>query len=46
MTSITFQGTIQQWSGIRKDHNWNSSTGNYTVTCTDGALNKYGQQIS
>ena len=46
LTSITFQGTMQQWKGISKGAYWNNNTGSYTVTCTDGVLNKNGQQIS
>lgn len=45
LTSIIFQGTMQQWKDINK-HSWDTYTGNYTVTCTDGVLNKNGQQIS
>lgn len=46
LMSITFQGKMQQWKDISKGYNWNNNTGNYTVTCTDGVLNKNGQQIS
>ncbi|HIT26011.1 MAG TPA: leucine-rich repeat protein [Candidatus Ornithoclostridium excrementipullorum] len=46
LTSIKFQGTMQQWKGISKGSRWNYNTDNYTVTCTDGVLNKNGQQIS
>ena len=46
LTSITFQGTMQQWKDISKGYDWNYNTGNYTVTCTDGVLDKNGQQIS
>ena len=46
LTSITFQGTMQQWKDISKGYDWNNNTGDYTVTCTDGVLNKNGQQIS
>ena len=40
LTSITFQGTMQQWKDISKGYDWNNNTGDYTVTCTDGVLNK------
>ena len=46
LTSIKFQGTMQQWKDISKGYDWNNNTGDYTVTCTDGVLNKNGQQIS
>ena len=45
LRSITFQGTAQQWNDISKGYRWNYNTANYTVTCTDGVLDKDGQQI-
>ena len=39
LTSIFFQGTKAQWSVIAK-YCSDSTTGNYTVTCTDGVLSK------
>ena len=46
LTDITFQGTMQQWNNISKGTDWNYNTGSYTITCTDGVLDKDGQQIS
>ena len=46
LTSTTFQGTMQQWKDISKGVDWNYAIGSYTVTCTDGVLDKNGQQIS
>ena len=46
LTSITFQGKMQQWNDINRWPDWNNNTGDYTVTCTDGVLDKNGQQIS
>ena len=46
LTSINFQGTIAQWKAIDKESGWNSNTGSFTVTCTDGKLDKNGNQIS
>lgn len=46
LTGIIFQGTMQQWNDISKETYWNNNTGSYTVTCTDGVLDKDGQQIS
>ena len=40
LKSITFQGTKGQWNAIDKGRYWNSNTGNYTVICTDGEINK------
>ena len=45
LESITFQGSMEQWIAIDKDMEWNLSTGSYTVICTDGVLNKNGDQI-
>ena len=42
LTSIQFNGTIAQWSAISFDSDWNSSTGDYTITCTDGTVAKDG----
>ena len=45
LTSITFQGSMKQWKAIDKESSWNYGTGSYKVTCTDGVLNKNGNQI-
>ena len=45
LTDIIFQGTMQQWNDISKGTDWNFNTPDYTVTCTDGVLDKDGQQI-
>ena len=45
LTSINFQGTIAQWKAIDKESGWNSNTGSFTITCTDGKLDKNGNQI-
>lgn len=45
LTDITFQGTMQQWNDINKSYEWNANISDYTVTCTDGVLDKDGQQI-
>ncbi|MGN0823756.1 MAG: leucine-rich repeat domain-containing protein [Candidatus Coproplasma sp.] len=46
LTSITFNGTMAEWNAIEKDSSWNSNTGTYTVTCTDGTLDKDGNVVS
>lgn len=46
LTSITFQGTKAQWKEIEKGDSWNYNTGNYTIQCTDGKLNKKGNEIA
>ena len=45
LESINFQGTMEQWRAIDKGTEWNSSTGSFTITCTDGVLDKYDNQI-
>ena len=45
LTDITFQGTMQQWTEMSKSSWWSFITPDYTVTCTDGVLDKDGQQI-
>ena len=40
LTDIYFLGTVEQWNGIEKYHDWDSGTGNYTVHCTDGNITK------
>ena len=42
LTSIQFSGTTEQWAAISFGSNWNTNTGNYTVTCTDGTVTKDG----
>ena len=40
LTSINFTGTKAQWNSIDFGRNWNYSTGNYTIHCTDGDIAK------
>ena len=40
LTSITFKGTKAQWKAIKKSDYWNRDTGNYTIHCTDGDIEK------
>ena len=40
LTNITYQGTKAQWNAISKGSYWNSTTGDYTVHCTDGNIAK------
>ena len=45
LTSINFQGSMKQWKAIDKESSWNYDTGSFTITCTDGVLDKYDNQI-
>ena len=38
LLEIHYRGTKAQWKAIRKDINWQSGTGDYTLYCTDGNL--------
>ena len=40
LTTINFRGTVAQWKAIGKGSNWDSTTGEYTVICTDGTISK------
>ncbi|MCR4661941.1 MAG: leucine-rich repeat domain-containing protein, partial [Clostridia bacterium] len=40
LTSIIYQGTRSQWVDITKGSGWNVYTGDYTIYCTDGTINK------
>lgn len=45
LTSIYFGGTIEQWNAIEKGDglaSWDSSTGYYTIYCTNGKIAKDG----
>jgi hypothetical protein len=32
LTSIKYRGTEEQWNSVSKGYNWDSGTGNYTIT--------------
>lgn len=38
LTSITYNGTKEQWTAITKGNGWNGQTGNYTIICQDGNI--------
>lgn len=40
LTNINFDGTKAQWAAITKDSDWDTSTGDYTIHCTDGDIAK------
>ncbi len=46
LTNITFEGTKADWNAISKSSNWDSDTGNYIIICTDGKLDKNGNEIA
>ena len=42
LTEIRFNGKIAQWEAVSFGSSWNSNTGNFTITCSNGALSKDG----
>ncbi len=40
LTSITDQGTTDEWNAIAKERKWNADTPAYTIHCTDGDIIK------
>ncbi len=40
LTEIHYSGTMEQWKEISKFSAWNDDTGNYTIYCTDGNIEK------
>ncbi len=40
LSSIDFNGTKAQWNTISKGGGWNNDTGDYTIHCTDGDIEK------
>ena len=45
LESVNYGGTMQQWIDLNKGEYWNYGTGEYAVYCTDGDLDKEGNQI-
>ena len=43
LTSITFEGSIEQWNEVNKEIGWDYNTGEYTIYCTDGEITKAGE---
>ena len=46
LTNIRFNGTKAQWKAVSMGIYWDSHLDNYTVTCTDGKLDKNGNEIT
>ena len=42
LTSINFEGTVEQWNAISKGTSWIYNPGDYTIYCTDGKISKDG----
>ena len=37
---INYEGTMEEWNAVAKANEWDIGTGDYTIHCTDGILNK------
>lgn len=42
LKNINYAGTVEEWNAIKKDKSWDSSSGDYTIYCTDGSIAKDG----
>ena len=38
LESITYEGTKTEWNSVEKGSSWDFSTGDYTITCSDGVV--------
>ncbi len=38
ITTIIFDGTVEEWDGILKEENWDANMENYTVRCKNGEI--------
>lgn len=38
ISTLVYEGTINEWQSIEKDHKWNEDSPNYTIICTDGTI--------
>ncbi|MGN1104653.1 MAG: leucine-rich repeat domain-containing protein [Candidatus Coproplasma sp.] len=45
LTGISYNGTKAQWNAINKGSYWNVNTNDFTISCTDGTLDKDGNEI-
>lgn len=45
LADIYYDGTKNDWRSISKDSSWDSNTGNYVVHCTDGDIDKSGNDL-
>lgn len=42
LKTVIYDGTKAEWNNVTKDTDWDSSTGTYTIKCTNGNLDKSG----
>ena len=46
LNTVQFNGTDEQWSAISFGSDWNATTGEYVIVCTNGTVAKDGAVIS
>ena len=46
LTTINFGGTVEEWQKLDKYQDMWAYTGDYTIICTDGTLDKDGNVIN
>ncbi len=45
LSRILYDGTTEQWNNLTKGDNWDYGTGEYTVYCTDGTVEKVATSV-
>ncbi len=45
LTSVKFNGAMAQWQALTKSEGWDYNTPDFTVYCSDGNLDKNGNQL-
>ncbi len=42
LTSIRYEGTVEEWGYIEKGEDWDKGIGDYSIVCNDGVIRKDG----
>lgn len=45
LSRILYNGTKEEWNNVQKGANWNYGTGDYTVYCIDGEVDKVATDV-
>jgi hypothetical protein len=45
LSRILYNGTKEEWNNVQKGANWNYGTGDYTVYCIDGEVDKVAADV-
>ena len=46
LSEIRFNGSVDEWLATEKGEGWDDYSGNYSVVCSDGTVNKNGVRIA